>query len=59
MTCKHCGRRLVELGSLGLTDWYRCNYCHHEVTVQIRDEGTYQQRKEAYYETVEPIEPDD
>jgi hypothetical protein len=47
MNCKHCGRRLIELGNLGLTDWYRCNHCQHEVSVQIRDEGTYESMKEA------------
>jgi hypothetical protein len=48
MTCKHCGRQLIELGTLGLTDWYRCARCHHEVSVQIRDEGTYRSMKEAH-----------
>jgi hypothetical protein len=47
MRCKHCNRLLQFLGNLALTDWYRCHHCHHEVIVQIRDEGTYQQQKEA------------
>jgi hypothetical protein len=38
---------LEFLGILGLTDWYRCNHCRQEVTVQIRDEGTYAATKEA------------
>ena len=47
MRCQFCNRLLQSLGTLGLTDWYRCNHCHHEVSVQIRDEGTYEATKEA------------